>query len=37
MAPVAAKTLLISKMNLEFIADSFDEYTKTTMIGAKFL
>ena len=27
----------ISKQNVEFIADSFDEYTKSTMIGPTFL
>jgi hypothetical protein len=37
MAPVQPKTLTISKLPIEFIADSFDECTKTTMIGASFL
>ena len=33
LVPVAPKTLSISKQSVEFIADSFDEYTKSTMVN----
>lgn len=35
--PVVPKTLSISKQSVEFIADSFDEHTKSTMVGVNFL
>lgn len=33
----APKTMYISKQYVEFIADSFDEYTKNTLVGNNFL
>jgi len=37
MVPVTPKTMVISKQNVEFLSDSFDEHTKSTMVGANFL
>jgi hypothetical protein len=37
LVPVTFKTLLIAKQDIPFIADSFDEYAKSTLINPRFL
>lgn len=37
MVQVTPKTMSISKQSVEFIADSFDEHTKSTMVSSTFL
>lgn len=37
MIPVVPKTMSISKQEIPFICDSFEEYTKNTMVSQKFL
>ena len=37
MIPCVPKVITMNKQNIEFIEDSFDLYTKSTMINANFL